>query len=62
MIPLPIDIPRIEHLQQFLLDSEEVHQTQNTQGVQIHNIVLISKKIRFLLMIKAKYIFRFFIH
>jgi len=62
MIPLPIDIPRIEHLQQFLLDSEEVHQTQNTQGVQIHNIVLISKKIHFLLMIKAKYIFRFFIH
>lgn len=44
MIPLPIDIPRIEHLQQFLLDSEEVHQTQNTLGVQIHDIVLISKR------------------
>ena len=44
MTPLPIDIPRIEHLQQFLLDSEEVHQTQNTQGVQIHNIVKNKKK------------------
>ena len=44
MIPLPIDIPRIEHLQQFLLDSEEAHQTQNTMGVQIHDIVLISKR------------------
>lgn len=44
MIPLPIDIPRIEHLQQLLLHSVEVNQTQNTQGVQIHDIVLISKR------------------